>query len=187
MIGIDRQMINKIIIFVASAGATISLLYLINLEIIKSPVVLGLLLSVIYIMAYSILLMLFSIVYRYAYNIGKPLPGIFTMMFGHLKQKQIENLSRSKAFMYEYILMRMDIIVPAGILFGITIFATTPTPTTNIQLSQLVISEIAGIFTLSYLGFTMLQSWLLSIKFDADVVQEQILTLDYLRKRTFDE
>jgi hypothetical protein len=163
-----KDIYRKVIFLLLYLGASLSTLYLISLDILKSNLLIGFTIYLVIFLSYSFLVNLIGLLYRFTYKIGKPLPGIFSSLQGHLTQEQMNNLSadnngKVEALIYEYLIMRMDILLPAAIVFGAIIFITLPS-IANTSLNELVLSEIAGLFALSYLFYTGLQAYMFAVK-----------------------
>lgn len=166
--------LRKIIFLGLYVGAALSLIYILSVDVFRSVVLLGLVFYLIVLMSYSVCVNIVGLSFRMLKKMGKPVPDIMSrLMGGRLTDSQLQVLSKDyrglrDALIHEFILMRLDVIIPAGAIFAITLFYTIPAVTAS-SLSELVVGEIGGLFVLSYLIYTCLQAFLYSVKLAGSV------------------
>lgn len=174
----------RILLFV---GMLFSLSYISALAL-KSSFLYG---AVIYLMVISASMLInmgIGMAYNLAQRAGKPLPGFFSSMQKHLTQEEFNNLSndhdgRRDAIIREFLIIRMDIIVPSGIVFFLMMAYLLPSIATN-TLNDLMLAILFSIFALSYLIYTCLSAYLYSVKVMANISTKQNVNIDDLINAT---
>lgn len=170
---------KKIALLALYVGAAISLTYVLAIDFFKSAVIIGFIYYAIIYFGYSVTISLTGLIYRISARLGKRMPGIFsTFLMRRLTQPQLDSLTRDyqgrrDAFIYDFLLLRMDIIMPAALVFGMIQFILIPNAIgINANLEQLQIATITSIFGISYLLYTLVQSYLYAVRWMADVPME---------------
>lgn len=170
---------KRLLFVLLTAGASLSILYMLSIYVISSVFLLGFAYYLAISFSYMFLVNLIGMTYRIAFQMGHPLPGIFSTLMGHLTQEQWDLLSkdykgRRDALIHEFVLLRMDILLPASIIFGAVVLLTLPAFTTSeLNVAALLVGTIASIFVLTYLIFTGLQAYLYGIKVAGTVLAEE--------------
>jgi hypothetical protein len=170
-----------IIFVILYAGGAVSVIYILSLDVLQSNVGLSFAYFLLVFLAYSVVVNIIGLIYRFAKSKGHPLPGVFSLLMGHLTEGQVKNLSltldgKRSIYLYEFLLLRLDILVPAAMVFGVTLYSTIPSTLTTPS-AELTLSTVIGVFVLSYLVYTVLQAYLVSVKLSGSLLEEQELRL----------
>ena len=164
-----NENVVKVIYIILLIGSFLSLSYIIALQL-KSSLILGIVIYLLEITLYMLINMGIGVAYQLAWMAKHPLPGFFSLLTGHLTQMQLENLNQqfgslgnTMAVMYEFLLMRMDIIIPSGIIFFLLITTTFPSIAYNTT-NAIMLGILFSIFALSYLIYTILSAYFYAIR-----------------------
>lgn len=181
----SKNSIMKAMKLILLIGSIFSLSYITALGL-KSSFLLGAVTYILIMVVYMAISTGIGIAYQIARFAKHPLPGFFSMMLGHLNQTQLDNLSinygtmgKVGAIMYEFLIMRMDIIVPSGIIFFLLITTTFPSIAANTA-NVLTLGIIFSVFALSYLLYTILNAFLYAIKTISNMNAQQEARIDDL-------
>lgn len=110
-------------------------------------------------------------IFGFAAKHGKPIDLIYGLFQGHLTDGQAQKLGKAKALQYEYLIMRMDMIVPIMIVYFFFLWIFFPNMAQSVTVAQqTVVFPIIFLVLLGYtsifLLYTMLTAYLLSLKAD---------------------
>lgn len=178
----EKKMLRSMAFASVSIFATIGLFYLINIDIIKSAGLMGLIYSVFTLVLFMVLVTCVGMLYQFARIKKVNIPGIYSNVFyKHLTTQQVDNLSKSHegridVFYHEFLLMRLDIILPAALIFGFIFMGNIPSIAAS-TINYIVMGELLGLFTLSYLIYTQMQAKMIAIKLNGSIPEEQSLNL----------
>jgi hypothetical protein len=134
------------------------------------------------------LMAVISMPYQFSNMNGRPLPGFYSSIFyKHLTQEQIDNLSKTdygkeRIFYHEFIVMRLDVLFPAAIVFILLIINQFPNSSNPAVYTGLACLE--GLFALAYVIYTQQQATLIGIKMVGSLPQEQIMNVEDVIRMT---
>lgn len=169
---------HKIAFTLLYAGAVVSLLYIMSNFVLHTALLYSLMYDLIIFFGYMFVVNLIGLAFRAMRKANMAIPGIYSFIMGNLTQEQASAIARqpdgkTKILMYEFILLRLDILIPAGVVFGVMLYFTLPTLSAQV-INELSIGIIYGVFVATYLIFTALQAYLFSIKFSVMLEEEKL-------------
>jgi len=179
----EKKMFGRLALAVFAIFSAISLFYILDLDLIKSQALLGLIYYFFTLVLFMVLIMVFSMVYQFSRMKGRPIPGLYSSVFyKHLTEEQVNNLSQTHEgkldiFYHEFIVMRLDVIFPAGIVFALLFLNAIPQVASS-TINYIAMGELLAIFALSYVICTQMQARLIAIKLMGSIPQEQILKIE---------
>lgn len=185
-----KMQIRKVAFIALYIGAVVSLLYIIGLDILKSSLIVGFVYYLVIAASFSAVTGMIGFAYFFAKKMGKNPPGIFSMMMGYLTPEQAGNLAthgfsgKLAIIMREYLMIRMDILIPSGLVFVGTMFYTVPQAATTTA-NAIMFAQVAAIYTLSYLIYTVLTTFLVSVRIAGSIPPEEPLNMDTIIEETF--
>lgn len=181
--------LKGIILSIMAIFATIALFYVLDLNVIKSQALLGIIYYFFTLVLFMVLVMAFNMVYQIGRMKGMKIPGIYSSIFyKHLTNEQVTNLSQTHdgkidIFFHEFIIMRLDIIFPASIVFALLFLNAIPTVSSS-TINYIAMGELLGLFALSYLIYSQMQAKLIAIKLAGSIPQEQALDINEVIRMT---
>ena len=159
-----NPMIYYAILAMAFLGMLISVTYLIGVIVLKSQLINSIIYYVVILLAFMFTLNLMQIIYRALIKMNIKKTGFVSMMMGHLTNEQISKMDVKSAIFYEYMVMRLDLLMPAFIVFGFTIYLTIPPLLIQTQYAELLLAAIVSVFVLTYMVYTVAIGILFAIK-----------------------
>jgi hypothetical protein len=179
----ESKMVKSMAMSLIAIFAAISLFYTLDLYLIKSQLLLGLIYYFFVMVLFMALIMIVGMIYQLAMMRGKKLPGIYSSIFyKHLTEEQVANLSQThegkiNIFYHEFILLRLDVMFPASIIFALLFLNAIPQVAVN-PINYIAMADLLGIFALSYIVYTQVQANMIAIKLTGSIPQEQIMKIE---------
>ena len=165
MTNITKQTIFWIMLLIAFLAGTAEGTILL-IQYTQNTVILGVFFYLMYLAIFIILIFFINYIYIYSFRKGKPLIGVFSMSFKHLNDEQAKAMGE-KALAYEIILLRLDSLIPAVIIFSIMLFETLPSQITTIPYSEafILVSILESLYVSSYMVYVLVLATVMGWKY----------------------
>ena len=177
-----NPMIKKMAMSILSIFAAIAFFYVLDLNLIKNQALLGIIYYFFTLVLFMVVVMVLSMIYQYGRSKRIAIPGIYSSVFyKHLTDEQLNNLNKTHQgkldiFYHEFMVMRLDVILPASIVFALLFLNAIPTVASS-TINYIAMGDLLGIFALSYLIYTQMQAKMIAIKLAGSIPEEQILNI----------
>lgn len=165
MTNINKFTIFWIVFLIAFLAGTAEGVILL-IQYTQNAVILGVFFYLMYLAIFIFLIFIINFIYIYRFRKGKPLAGVFSMSFKHLNDEQAKAMGE-KALAYEIILLRLDSLIPAVIIFSIMLFETLPSQITTIPYSEafILVSMLESLYVASYMIYILVLATVMSWKY----------------------